>query len=97
MTVKKAIPEFHLNHKAEDTKGSFSVNLRDSKNHNIKLAKRNIVIKVDNKEHKRVTNSNGSEAIAIKDNGTHKYICTFDGDKNYEKCKFKYREYVKQA
>lgn len=97
VTVKKATPEFHVNHEAKDTKGSFSVNLRDSKNHNIKLSKRNIVIKVDNKEHKRVTNSNGSEAIAIKDKGTHKYICTFDGDKNYEKCKLKYREYVKKA
>ena len=53
------------------------------------------MFKVNNKKINRETNNNGSEHIKIEEKGEHKYVCTFDGDKDYNKCKFTYREYVK--
>lgn len=95
VTVKKGTPEFHLNHRAEKKGGSFSVNLRDKNNASNKLGKAKVQITVNGKKYDRVTNDNGSEAITINSKGTFKYICVFNGNKDYNKCKFTYREKVK--
>ena len=95
VTVKKATPEFALIHGAGKVGNYFSVNLRDKNHHDKKLNKRKISVKVNNKKINRETNNNGSEHIKIEEKGEHKYVCTFDGDKDYNKCKFTYREKVK--
>ena len=94
VTVKKATPEFHINHRALVVGNTFSVNLRDSKRTGNKLAKRKVTITVNGSKKNRVTNEKGSEAIKIEKKGTYKYICTFDGDKDYKACKLTYREKV---
>ena len=95
VTVKKATPEFHINHLAKTVGGSFSVNLRDKNHIKNKLANRKVTIKVDGTTYNRVTNEKGSEAIKITEKRTHKYVCVFNGDKDYNKCTLTYRENVK--
>ena len=95
VTVKKATPEFHINHPASNVNGTFSVNLRDKNHIKNKLGNRKVTITVNGSKNNRVTNENGSEAIKITSKGTYKYVCTFNGDKDYNKCTLTYREKVK--
>lgn len=98
VTVKKATPEFIVKDEALFEGDSFGVKLRykNSIGTSYNLAKRKVSISVDKKKYDRKTNSYGNEYVKIENKGTHKYVCVFNGDENYNKCKLSYRYYTKK-
>ena len=93
--VGKGTAEFKLRNGAVKVGNNFSVKLRDADNHDYDIKNVKIVIKANSTEYKKTTNDNGNAYLKIKKADKYKYICTFNGNKDYEKCTFKYTEKVK--
>ena len=94
VTVKKGTPQFTVPEYAKKVNNNVWFKLKDQYGYN--LAKRKVNIKVNSKLYNRVTNDNGNEYIMIYDKGKKKYICTFEGDKDYKSCKNTFSETVKK-
>lgn len=93
VTVSKGTAKFTLNHTANKTGGYFSVKLEDA-NKGYNIANEAVVISVSGDKHKKKTNQYGNAVVKIKKTGTYKYVCTFNGNKDYKKATYKKREKI---
>lgn len=89
--VNKATPKITLNHRAETRGNYFSVHLGHK---SYKLAKKKMSITINGKKTDYKTNSNGNVNVKMANRGTYKYKVVFNGDKDYKKATFTYREGV---
>ena len=95
--MNKGSTKFEVNHGAEHKGSNFSVKLRTNYKVNNKysnIANRKITITANGVKKDKTTNNKGNASLKINDKGTTKYVCVFNGDKDYESTKLTYREFV---
>lgn len=96
VTVTKAIAEFKVKDEPKKVNDNFGVKLRDANNHDRDIKGVKITIKANSTDYKKKTNDNGNAYLKIKKEDKYKFVCTFNGNKDYEKCTLKYTKKVKK-